>query len=249
MQFRGLLGAAALGVASLQATTAGAQTMDMKISASNPVVAIGVTETEDAAPDMATLSAGVEASNSDAKKALDEANRKMEKLIAAIKAAKFDPKDVQTSTVSVNEDFDYTENGPVSKGFKAQNNVTLTVRNLSKLQKVISDLVNAEATSINGPYFSIENDDAITDKARMKAFDVGKRRALAYANKAGFKSVRLLQVRENATDSIYGFYGNEAAAAGAAAAADAAKSIADTPIEPGIISRSVTVTFHFEMVP
>jgi uncharacterized protein len=248
MRITKILVAAALFAATLQTAPSEAQTMDVKVTATNPVVTIGVTASEEATPDMASLSAGVEASSPDAKVALDEANKKMAKLMAAVKAAKFDPKDMQTSAVSVQEDFDYTDNGPVSKGFKASNSVTLTVRDLKKLEKLISNLVDAGATNVSGPYFSIENEDALTDKARMKAFDQARRRAMAYANKAGFKNVRLLQVRENVGDNFGG--AAYAAADAASAAGEAAKAaISDTPIEPGTIARYITANFQFEMVP
>jgi uncharacterized protein len=248
MRFAKFMGAAALAIAAMQAAPALAQGMDMKISASNPVVSIGVTENEEAMPDMATVTAGVLVKLPDAKKALDGANKDMAKLIVAIRAAGIDPKDVQTSSVSVNENTNYTDNGAVTDGYRATSTVTLTVRDLAKLKTLMSDLVAAGATQLDGPFFAIDDEDALTDKARMKAFDTAKRRAMAYASKAGFKSVRLLKVNENAE-----YEGIEYAAADASAAAmeiaPQEKAIADTPIEPGLISRAVTATFHFEMVP
>jgi uncharacterized protein len=97
----------------------------------------------------------------------------------------------------------------------------------------------------------VDDDDALTDKAREKAFDTAQRRALAYARKAGFKSVRLLTINEGAGDFDYA-YG--AAAAGAAAAADAAAGAVAVkaeaaPIEPGEVSQTVYASFLFEMVP
>lgn len=252
MLFAKFMGAAALAIAAMQAAPAAAQNMDVKVSATSPVVAIGVTETEEAMPDMATVTAGVMSKKPDAAKALDEANKEMAKLMAAIRAAKIDPKDIQTTGVSVSENTTYTDNGPVTDGFRADSSVTLTIRDLAKLKTLMSDLVAAGATTLAGPYFSIDNEDALTDKARMKAFDTAKRRATAYATKAGFKSVRLLSVQENVDFNSMPYALADAAAAtepAAAAAAMAARAVADTPIEPGLISRSVTATFQFEMVP
>lgn len=248
MRLAKFMGAAVLAIATLQAAPASAQGSEMKISASAPVVAIGVTESEEAMPDMATVVAAVSIKSPDAKKALDETNREMAKLLAAIKAAKIEPKDIQTTGVSVRENVNYTDQGPSTDGYVASSSVNLTVRDLAKLTTLMSELVSAGATELNGPFFGIDNEDALTDKARMRAFDTAKRRATAYATKAGFKNVRLLQVSEN-VDRTYGFVGNEAAADAALAAGDAARGMADTPIEPGLISRSVTATFQFEMVP
>jgi uncharacterized protein len=248
MRFAKIMGAAALAIAAMQAAPVLAQGMDMKISASNPVVSIGVTENEEAMPDMATVTAGVMVKLPDAKKALDQANKDMAKLIVEVRAAGIDPKDTQTSGVSVGENTNYTDNGAVTDGYRANSTVTLTVRNLAKLKTLMSDLVAAGATQLDGPFFAIDDEDALTDKARMKAFDTAKRRAMAYAAKAGFKSVRLIKVNENAEYEGIEYAAAEAAA-DAAAGAVMKSEIAETPIEPGLISRAVTATFHFEMVP
>lgn len=252
MRVSGWLGAAVLMLATPHITANEAHAMQVKPSSSNPIVAIGVTEYEEAIPDIATITAGVDSNNKDAKMAMDLANKKMAGLMAAIQAAKIDPKDVQTSGVNVREDFDYSSGEPTSKGYKASNSVTLTVRDLSKLKTLMSDLVAAGATELTGPNFDLDNADALTDRARMKAFDSAKQRAMAYATKAGFKSVRLLMVNENAGyGEVYPYAAAaaDAAAAGAEAAAEAMKAVADTPIEPGLIQRMVTATFQFEMVP
>lgn len=235
---------------AIPAQTAFAQ--EIRVSASNPVVAIGVTESEEAKPDIATINAGVQADNADAKKAADETNRTMEKILAVVRAAGIEAKDIQTTGASVGEQFDYSGEKEVSKGFRAYNVVTLKIRDLAKLQALLSDLVDAGANDLSGPYFDVDDGDALTDKARMAAFDTAKRRATAYATKAGFKSVRLLQVNEGAFTGMeyaYGAAAEAAADAAAAAGAAAVRGVADTPIEPGLTSRTVTATFHFEMVP
>lgn len=250
MRLAKMMGAATLAISVMQALPAFAQGMDMKISASSPVVAIGVTETEEAMPDMATVNAGVSVTLPDADKALNRVNKEMAKLIVTIQAAGIDLKDVQTSGVTVAENTNYTDSGPVTDGYRADSTVKITVRDLAKLSSFMSDLVIAGATQLSGPFFAIDDEDALTDKARMKAFDTAKRRASAYAMKAGFKSVRLLMVSENA-DYAGMEYAAAAAVSDAAEAAGeaAAKVIADTPIEPGVIERSITATFQFEMVP
>jgi uncharacterized protein len=227
-----------------------AQTAEIKVTAANPVVAIGVTGTEEAMPDMATITAGVEVKLPDAKKALDKANQDMAKVIAVVKAAGIQPKDIQTDGVSVEENIDYAQDNPKPDGYRAFSRITLTVRDLSRLKTLVGDIVAAGANELRGPNFSIDNEDALTDKARMKAFDTAKRRAMAYATKAGFKSVRLLKVSEDAGyEAAMGYAAEAGADAAAAGAAPPEEKIVETPIEPGLISRSVTATFHFEMVP
>jgi uncharacterized protein len=249
MRLSGFIGAAALMVAAIQSGASEAQVMDAKPNATGPIVTISVTEFEEAMPDIATVSAGVDAVSADASKALDEANKKMQNLMVAIKAAKLDPKDVQTSGVNVGEEFDYTSGDRESKGYRAANIVSLKVRDLSKLKTLMSALVAAGATTLNGPNFGVDDEDVLTDKARMRAFDTAKRRATAYAMKAGFKSVKLQMVSEGADYSGIEYAAAAAADASAGGAADAMKAVVDTPVEPGLIQRSVAATFQFEMIP
>jgi uncharacterized protein len=120
---------------------------------------------------------------------------------------------------------------------------------LKTVGALMADLVAAGSNNLSGPAFGLDDNEALTDKARGKAYDNAQRRALAYARKAGFKSVRLLNVNEGAGETDYSYA--EAAAAGADAAAGAVMKLEAAPalIEPGLVSETVYATFIFEMVP
>jgi uncharacterized protein len=240
----------------------------------NPTISIGVTESEEGSPDTATITAGVNNRASSAALAMDKNNRSMSQIIAVLDAAGIDAKDRTTSDVLVDQEYDYSS-GRRPKDFVASSSVGVDAHNISSLGKLMADLVAAGATQLNGPYFSLKEDDVLTDKARERAFDAARRRALAYAKKAGFRDVRLTAISENAgglgvpfpIDTRVGFLGNEtaagaaadavmaagaAAAEGAAAAVDAMAAASSRPvvpakIEPGVISKSVSAIFQFEL--
>jgi uncharacterized protein len=252
MRFSGFLGAAALLLASTNLTGATAMAAIPVPASTHPTVAIGAGATEETAPDIAAINAGLNTTEPTADVAMEKNNREFAKIMAVVKKYKIDPKDLKTTGVSVGEDYDYTEDGRKPKGYVASNSLSIKVRDLTTIGVLMADLVAAGANSLNGPQFALDDNEALTDKAREKAYDTAQRRALAYARKAGFKSVRLLTINEGANDMAYS-YGADAAAAGAAAAAEGAAAmkweVADAPIEPGLVSETVYATFIFEMVP
>lgn len=219
-------------------------------ASTQPTVAIGVSATEESAPDIATINAGLNITETTSEAAMEKNSRDFAKIMAVVKKYKIDPKDLKTNRVNVREDFDYTDDGRKPRGFVASNSLSIKVRDLKIVGALMADLAAAGANNLNGPDFGLDDNEALTDKARAKAFDTAKRRATAYATKAGFKSVRLLSVNEGAGEMDYAPYAAEAAADAAAAAGDAAaKSASAAIIEPGLVSESVYATFIFEMVP
>jgi len=252
MRFSGIFGAAALLLASTNLTGATAMAAIPVPTSTHPTVAIGAGATEETAPDIAAINAGLNTTEPTADVAMEKNNREFAKIMAVVKKYKIDPKDLKTTGVSVGEDFEYTDEGRKPKGYVASNSLSIKVRDLTTIGALMADLVAAGANNLNGPQFALDDSEALTDKAREKAYDTAQRRASAYARKAGFKSVRLLTINEGANDMAYA-YGAEAAdaaAEGAAAAgAAAAKAVTAAQIEPGLVSETVYATFIFEMMP
>lgn len=222
-------------------------------ASTNPTVAIGASAKEDSAPDIATISAGLNTTETAADVAMEKNSRDFAKIMAVVKKYSIESKDLKTTGVSVREDFDYTDKGRETRGYVASNSLSITVRDLKTIGAIMADLVAAGANDLNGPAFGLDDSQILVDKARGKAFDKAHRSALAYANKAGYKSVRLLSVNEGADQMAYA-YGADAAAdaavgAAAAAGAAAAKAVTAAQIEPGLVSESVFATFIFEMLP
>jgi uncharacterized protein YggE len=210
-------------------------------------VSINVSQSEKAAPDIATLSTGVQTTAKTAKEAMDLNNQKMLPLIEAIKALGIEPKDVQTSGVRLGAEYDYSK-GRKLKGYQAANRVTVTVRDLSRIDKIIGTLVGNGANELDGPYFSLDDSDALADVARGKAYDLAMHRAEIYAKRAGFRGVKLLTVNEGADYSEA--MAMDAAMGAAAAAAGAAAAVAEynAPIEPGEITVTMSANFSFELI-
>jgi uncharacterized protein len=249
MRFSGFLGAAALLLASTHLAGGAAMAAIPVPASTHPTVAIGAGATEETAPDIATISAGLNTTEPAADVSMEKNSRDFAKIMAVVKKYKVDPKDLKTTGVNVREDFDYNDGGRVSRGYVASNSLSIKVRDLKTVGALMADLVAAGANNLSGPEFGLDDSEVLTDKAREKAYDTAQRRATAYARKAGFKSVRLLTINEGANDMVYA-YAAEAGAAAAEAGADAAaKSVSAALVEPGLVSETVYATFIFEMMP
>ena len=250
MRFSGILGAAALLLASTNLAGGAAMAAIPVPASTHPTVAVGVSATEETAPDIAVINAGLNTTEPSADVAMEKNNREFAKIMAVVKKYKIDPKDLKTMGVGVGEDYEYTDEGRKPKGYVASNSLSIKVRDMKTVGALMADLVAAGANNLSGPVFGLDDSEALTDKAREKAYDTAQRRALAYARKAGFKSVRLLTINEGANEMAYPYAAADAAAAGAEAAAGAMKvDAAPAPIEPGLVSETVYATFIFEMMP
>ena len=89
-----------------------------------------------AVPDLALVTMGVLSSAETARKALDENTKAMTELMASLKAANIETKDIATSNFSVNPRYDYGQNNgqpPKLVGYDVTNNVTVTVHKLEAI--------------------------------------------------------------------------------------------------------------------
>jgi uncharacterized protein YggE len=190
-------------------------------------------------PDLATISAGVVSRASTATAALQDNARRMDKVIAAIKAAGIADRDIQTSSINLNPDYRYEENKPpVLTGYQASNTLSIRFRDIRNSGEILDALVAQGANQINGPTLTIDKPEAALDEARAKALTVGRARADLYARSLGMRVVRLVSVSESGGYSAP----PPMPYARAAMAADAS-----TKIEPGEQQLQVTLAMSFEL--
>ncbi|MCE7798452.1 SIMPL domain-containing protein [Sphingobium sufflavum] len=229
-----LMTAAALPAAAM------AQSAPSVVPVTGPVVNLSVTESVDSAPDLATVGTGVQTRALTAKEAMSANAAAVDKLIAAILKAGIDRKDVQTSGINLNPQYDYNNRtdgqGPKFIGYEASNQLTVKIRKIAAAGDVIDRMVGAGATNINGPTFGIADDTAVLEKARTKAIAASKARAEYYARQSGYRSVRLLSISEG------GETGRVFPAPMMVRADSAAKG---TSVEPGQLSTSVTLSVQY----
>lgn len=239
---RTILTASALTLATTIPATAMAASIE--IEAEGPVIELSIYESVTVAPDIATIGAGVSTEADTAVEAMRANAEEMTAVIDKIKTLGVAEKDIQTTGISLNARYDYdrTSRKQIFRGYQVSNRVSVKLREIDKVGDALDALVAAGATDLNGPQFSIEDDEAAKDAARTRAVERGMARARAYAAVIGGDDVRVLEISES-------LQGRSQMPILAARSADAEGiSLASTPVQPGQVSTGVSLVMKFEVV-
>lgn len=143
------------------------------------------------APDMAMINIGVTTTAETAAQALSSNTEKMKAVLATIKSAGVDDKDVQTSDFMINPRIDYGNNSsstpqpPKTVGYDVVNNVSVAVRKIDALGDILDKVVASGSNQINGIQFTVTDADKVLDVARTAAVADARRKAELYASAAG----------------------------------------------------------------
>jgi uncharacterized protein len=192
-------------------------------------------------PDVAIISAGVVSRSPNAATALQDTADRMDKVLAALKRAGVETRDIQTSNVNLSPEYRYPENqAPQLVGYTASNSVTVRFRDLKSSGKIIDALVAQGANQISGPSLVVDKPEAALDEARAKAIVLGRARAELYARGLGMRVVRVVAVSESG-----GYYAPPPAPPPAPMMERA--QFASTKIEPGEQKLQVSVAMTFEL--
>lgn len=149
------------------------------------------------APDMATITLGVQTDAPTAADALKANGARMNQVMAALKKAGVAERDIQTSNLNLNAQYAYEQNQPPRlTGYQASNQVTITVRDLAKLGGTVDATVNAGANTVNGISFGLANPQIAEDAARLEAVKALQAKAELYGRATGYKTVRLVNLSE-----------------------------------------------------
>lgn len=192
-------------------------------------------------PDVATISAGVVTQATDGNAAMRQNAEQMDKVMAAIRAAGIADKDVQTSGINLSPQYRYAENeAPKITGYQASNTVSVKVRDLPKLGKVLDALAAQGANQINGPSFEIDQPEPVRDEARLAALKKAQARAETYAKALDLRVRRVVSISEGGSS----FPRPMPMMVRAQAADGFAK---ETSVSPGETSLSVSLEVVFEL--
>jgi uncharacterized protein YggE len=230
-----LIGAAAPGA---QAQTAPGLQPDAMFAATT--VALAASGEVKAAPDMATVSLGVQTQATTAAQAMSDNARRMAEVVAAIRRGGVEAKDIQTSGLNLAPQWAYEQNQPPRlTGYQASNQVTVTVNDLARLGPVLDAVVGAGANQVNGVSFGLKDPQAAQDQARQKAVQALQARARLYADATGYRVGRLVNLSE--TGGVFPEPPRPLARMTAAVA------MAPTPVEAGELDVRVDITGLYEL--
>jgi uncharacterized protein len=153
-----------------------------------------------AVPDMAVINMGVASSAETARAALDANTKAMTELMANLKAANIDDKDVTTSNFSVSPRLDYGQNGglpPKLVGYDVTNTVTVIIHKIDSLGALLDKAVSSGSNQINGIAFSVSKPDEVLDEARKLAVKDATHKAQIYAGAASINLGNIVSLSES----------------------------------------------------
>ena len=205
-------------------------------------ISINGEATASAKPDVAYVSIGVESAGKVASDVLTANSKATSDVLSVLKSAGIDPKDLQTSGFTVqpegqrpqNSSLSSSDDGPTITGYSVSNTVNLTLHDLPKLGEILDRAVTAGANRIDGVQFDVSNQSVLLDDARKAALVDARRKAQIYADAAGLKLGKLVELSENTGPVGGGIY-------------RAKMATAAVPIESGSSTLSVTVSARFEL--
>jgi uncharacterized protein YggE len=148
-------------------------------------------------------------------------------------------RDLQTSMVSVNPQYDYSREGapPRLAGYQVSNLVAATVRDIERVGDAIDAALTAGATNVDRMAFRVADPSAAEREAREAAVADARLKAESYAKAAGVTIGAVAAILESGAPIPYPLPGMERLAF-------AAKD-ASTPIEAGENEVVATVTIAY----
>jgi uncharacterized protein YggE len=192
-----------------------------------------------ATPDMATINFAVVTQGATASEAMKANSVRMNAVMASLKTAGIAAKDIQTSSLNLNPQYDYTDGqAPKLTGYQAQNQITVRVNDLTQTGPVIDAVIKAGINQVNAINFGLKNDEAVTDQARQAAVATLLKRANLYASATGMKVKRIISIEE--AGAVY----NQPQPVMMMRAKMADSS---TPVSSGELQLSVNVSATFEL--
>ena len=148
-------------------------------------------------PDTLTADVAVEFVAPDVTVAMNQTNDRQQAVITALAGAGIDRKDISTTDVSLQPQYDPT--GVTITGYRAANSTRVKIHPADAASRVLAIIVGTggTATRINSVSYSIADDSQLVKDARSRAFQDAKDRAEQYAQLSGLGLGKIISISEN----------------------------------------------------
>lgn len=128
--------------------------------------------------------------------AMDQTNARQQAVIDALAGAGVDRKDINTTDVTLQPQFDNAAD--TITGYRAGNSIRVTIHPAGSASRVLAVIVGTggAATRINSVSYSIGDDSQLVKDARARAFEDAKDRAEQYAALSGLGLGKIISISE-----------------------------------------------------
>ena len=247
MRLAGLIAGAALALGAVAAPLA-AQAVEMRLAPGEVLLRVEAEGEHYARPDTMTISAGVVTTGATSREATGANAELATRLIEALRAQGVAPRDIRTTRLRVEPQFEETDverRGRIQPrgrivGYLAENGLSVRLRDLSRASAIVDALFAAGANDVDGPEFEHSDPRPAQRAARQAAVAAALEEANTYAEALNMRVARVLRVSERGSfDNDEG--GNYLMVTGS--------RIVATPIEPGELRTAITVWIDYALVP
>ncbi|MGB7286009.1 MAG: SIMPL domain-containing protein [Salaquimonas sp.] len=199
------------------------------------------------APDIATLQLGVLSEGETAREALTQNNELMGQIVAAMKEAGIEPKDLQTSNFNIQPKYTYhrpknneEQKPPRIIGYTVSNNLTVLIRDLAAVGDILDRSVTLGVNNGGQIQFGNDNPKEAIAAARAEAMKDAIARADTLLEAAGASRGKILDINES--------FQNPRPMPMAKGRMMAEAAMADSvPVEGGQNAYSITVSVSWEI--
>ncbi len=172
-----------IGLALVSVALAGCGAISPRQQRSLVVTGTGKVEV---APDIVTVNLGVQTVGEDIAQVMADNNRRSQRVQQAVVALGVAQDDVRTISFNVSPQAQYDESGKPTGAtvYWVDNTITVTLRQIDQLGRLLQAAVDAGANSIQGVSFSVDEPSPAEDEARQLAMQDARARAEMLAQAA-----------------------------------------------------------------
>lgn len=185
-------------------------------------------------PDTAIIDLGITINRPSVKVAQSQANSIINAVTQSVKDLGVAAKDIKTSNYSVYPQYDYANGQNRITGYQVSASLTITVRDIDKVNQIIDTATAKGANSVGGIQLTVDEDKKkqLLQDARELAVKEAKSKAESLARAAGLSLGKIVNVQESFGSVPVPMY---------------AKAVGgDTEIQPGSTDISTSVTLFYE---
>ena len=206
-----------------------------------------------AVPDLAIFSVTVTEEAKEVKDAQKVATKKINDIIAYLKAQGIEEKDIKTTSYNVYPKYEWIEVACVGGrcpggkqemiGFEVSQSVDVKVRDTEKAGDILSGVGNLGVNTVSGLSFTIDEEDKLNAEARAEAIDDARTKAEELASQLGVSLVRIVGFNENGGGYPMPYYKREMMTMSADSSMGGAVA-PELPVGENKIMSSVSVTYE-----
>lgn len=220
------------------------------VGSGETLLTIAATGRAEARPDEARLRLGVTSHGADAGEASRLNREKMARVTEALRRLGVAEDAMQTQNLSLQR-IGY---GPERGRFQASNVLEVRLTDMARVGDAVTAVTEAGANVLGGPDLRVSDREAANQSAYAAAFKAARSRAEAYADAAGLKIVRVVNIIDGGEQGVPMSYNLEATAAPLVAPPPLARTAAPpapppAPFNPGVNQTEVRVRVDFALEP